>query len=500
MNPFFAKALGMLVCTTVLHAQRIDIKPLDFKPLTSLPWKDTPEVSLEAHLARIYLEPDSRVRYPVLAAYLKQIPSEKLESAFDLCLQLERTQHPENLIAFFLPIWAERDPGAAWKRTEPLFQLQDTHPLDFDRWSNPKMAFRNLVAMRKSSFWMDPRWLENFLTGLNHSHAPTAEKQALREAFMAKWKPIYDSPPSDSYTGTYDVDAPGLFEAFDLPVEKISAEIPQARSKKHVTALSLLLRRWLASKPDKALLIVTLAGKLNAADDALYLLWLQLAPESLIEWVEAQQNLQEPPPRVTGMLLSRVDEKTSQRWLQNARTLHADNRFLNAMICNWASWDPKPALRAALATQEPDIIRDAADSVVYAGFDVRNALHHGLLAIQGHNVGNLPEPLRDMTLSGYGIQIMEYWQKIDIGGSARYGLDFMLTTNYAPRADLIKLFSGDDAFSSDSDMIDRTFCSLRMWAALRPEEMKAWIATQPDADMRKALTWLLEHPWGTDKP
>lgn len=490
----------MLVCSTMLHAQRMDIKPLDFQPLTCLPWKEKPGASLEEHLRCIFLEPDPDIRYPVLAAYLKQIPSEKLESAFDLCLQLESTQHPENLIAFFLPIWAERDPGAAWKRTEPLFKLQDTHALDFDRWSNPKMTFRSLAAMRESSFWMDPRWLENFLTGLKLSEAPAAEKQALREAFMAKWKPIYDSPPSDCPTGMYEVEVAGLFEAFDLPVEKISAEIPQARTKKHVTALALLLRRWLASKPDKALLIVTLAGKMNAADVALHLLWLQLAPESLIEWVEAQQNLEDPPPRVTGMLLSRVDDKTRQRWLQNAKTLHADGSFLHDLICNWASWDPKPALRAALVTQEPDIIRDAADSVVYAGFGVRNALPHGLLAIQGHDVGNLPEPLRGMALSGYGIQIMEYWQRIDIGGSARYGLDFMLATNYAPRADLIKLFSGDDAFSSDSDMIDRTFCSLRMWAALRPEEMKAWIATQPDADMRKALTWLLEHPWGTGAP
>jgi hypothetical protein len=27
--------------------------------------------------------------------------------------------------------------------------------------------------------------------------------------------------------------------------------------------------------------------------------------------------------------------------------------------------------------------------------------------------------------------------------------------------------------------------------------MKAWIATEPDPELRKSLTWLLEHPWGT---
>jgi hypothetical protein len=45
-------------------------------------------------------------------------------------------------------------------------------------------------------------------------------------------------------------------------------------------------------------------------------------------------------------------------------------------------------------------------------------------------------------------------------------------------------------------MIDRTFCALRVWAVVKPDEMKKWIATLDDAEMRKALTWLLEHPWG----
>lgn len=500
MNHFFAKALGILVCSTVLHAQRIDIKPLDFQPLTSLPWKDTPAASLEAHLTRIYLEPDRQVRHPVLAAYLKQIPSEQLESAFDLCLRLECTQHPENFIAFFLPIWAERDPQAAWKRIEPLFQLQDFHWLDYDSWDNGKITFRNLEAMRKSSFWMDPRWLENFLAGLKQSQMPAAEKAALRSAFMSKWSPIYDSPPSEHPTGGYADTAEGLFEALEIPAERIPAEVKNAFRDKHPAALKMLLRRWLASKPDSALLIATLAEKLDAEDDALSLLWMHLAPNTLIEWIDAQQNLKEPPLRIMGMLLSQLDDPTRQKWLQKAKEDGTSGQTLHDLICNWASWDPKPSLQAAIATNEPLIIRDAADHVVYAGFDVRNALPNGLQAIRGYDVGSLPKPLREMTLQEYGIQIMEYWGDIDIGGAARYGLDFMLKTDYAPRENLIKLFSGDDAFSSDGDMIDRTFCALRMWAVLQPEPMKAWIATLPDADMRKALTWLLEHPWGTGKP
>jgi hypothetical protein len=46
------------------------------------------------------------------------------------------------------------------------------------------------------------------------------------------------------------------------------------------------------------------------------------------------------------------------------------------------------------------------------------------------------------------------------------------------------------------DQIDRTFCALRVWAVIRPNEMRTWIRTMDDEKMRKALTWLLEHPWG----
>ena len=45
-------------------------------------------------------------------------------------------------------------------------------------------------------------------------------------------------------------------------------------------------------------------------------------------------------------------------------------------------------------------------------------------------------------------------------------------------------------------MIDRTFCALRVWAVIRPNEMRTWIRILDDEKMRKALTWLLQHPVG----
>ena len=45
-------------------------------------------------------------------------------------------------------------------------------------------------------------------------------------------------------------------------------------------------------------------------------------------------------------------------------------------------------------------------------------------------------------------------------------------------------------------MIDRTFCALRVWAVVQPKEMQTWIDTIKDADLQKALRWLLQNPWG----
>jgi hypothetical protein len=95
-----------------------------------------------------------------------------------------------------------------------------------------------------------------------------------------------------------------------------------------------------------------------------------------------------------------------------------------------------------------------------------------------------------------GYTIMEQWGCIDISEVARYGLDFILRNDYAPRDRLIRFFSGHDEYPDEGGMIDRTFCALRVWAVVKPKEMKAWIGTLKDAEIRKALTWLLEHPWG----
>ena len=354
--------------------------------------------------------------------------------------------------------------------------------------------------MRKSSFWMDPRWLENFLAGLKLSQVPPSEKEALKNAFMARWSPLYDSPPSEHATGDtggYDLEASGLFEAFDIAPERIPTEIHRFIQKEPTAALKVLMRRWLVWKPEKAVLIAAMTENPDGLPFEFFLLWLRLTPETLIEWVETRLNFNKPSFRAMGVVLSRVDDTRRQSWMAQVKAIDPDLGYFAKLFSAWAPWDPHAALEAAVDARDPFLFSQTAEAIVY-GFNrgTPNNTLYGLGVIRDLDLSLLPKMDRRLMFEEWYI-LMEQWRDIDLGEAARYGLEFMLKTDYAPPENLIKLFSGDDAFSSDSDMIDRTFCALRMWAVLRPKEMKAWIATQRDADMRKALTWLLEHPWGT---
>ena len=91
---------------------------------------------------------------------------------------------------------------------------------------------------------------------------------------------------------------------------------------------------------------------------------------------------------------------------------------------------------------------------------------------------------------------MEQWDSMDVAAAAKFGLAYLIRTDYAPRNGLVRFFSGDNIYGGEDGMIDRTFCALRMWAVVRPGEMKEWINTVEDEALRKALFWLVDNPWG----
>ena len=172
--------IAILLVSSVVcaMAERNKLKPTDFEPLTSLPWKK-PAATLAGVLDAIFREPNPGVRYPVFAEYLRTIPAGELGKAFDLCINLEGTQNPDDLVDLFLSIWARRDPKACWKRTRELFRVVgiDEYWLGYDSWENrPRITVQDRAAIRASRFWLTRAALLSFPGGVDESALPKSER------------------------------------------------------------------------------------------------------------------------------------------------------------------------------------------------------------------------------------------------------------------------------------------------------------------------------------
>lgn len=514
----FLPILGVILISGACSGQRVDIKPLDFQPLTSLPWKDQPDAPMEKILERIFLESNLKIRYPVLEAYLKVIPVAKLNIAFDVCIALEGTQNPEELVSIFLPIWAERDPKTAWQRTQGLFRLKAVDWLDLDSWKNPKIEVPDRNAVIASRFYLNAG-TETFPLGVEYRHLLRNERIALMSAFAAKYLETYDSwPRMQSWKyAMMERSSQGqeMMRMFEKTLADFHVEVGNMIALNQKGGFEILLRRSLLRSPKDAPEMVRAAqgSEWNSHSEAVpcadlrtsdefFLLWAKADKAGLINWLESSDTKErELSVRARGILLSLVDEPTRKQWLaKTTENLSKDGgEGLRDLLVHWATWDAKPALQAAAATQDSDTLLSVAFASAFGINDLAwNTSHHGLGVINDFDLGTLPVKLREAVKGSWGVEIMEQWGCIDVGEAARYGFQFLLSTEYCRRSDLIEFFSGhDNTLAGEDGMVDRTFCALRTWAVLKPDAMRSWIATQEGEDMRKALTWLLENPWGT---
>jgi hypothetical protein len=303
-------------------------------------------------------------------------------------------------------------------------------------------------------------------------------------------------------------------EWFDLR-NAFTAEIGQLRSLGAGTvnnkelAFEIGLRRWLQLEPASAPEIMKRAQEtkwppqfpgqveLRSAGPSteLFLIWAKADLPAMIAWAESLADWNdELALRSKGFLMSRIDQQLRQRWLSEAKAANEEGTAVSNLMRGWAAWDPKPALAAAVASGNPGLIWEVADQVADGPWVwPPNSVRFGRVAIRDFE--SIPEKIRPEA-TGDWYALLERWGETDVGETARYGLEYLLKTDYAPRERLMRFFSGHDEYPDEGSMIDRTFCALRMWAVVEPKKMKAWIATLEDRDLAKSLSWLLNHPWG----
>lgn len=496
-------------------AERRSVPPTDFEPLSSLPWKEA-DATLESILNRIFREPNVAIRYPVLCEYLRIIPVEQLGKAFDICIEFEGTQTPEDLVALFLKIWAWRDPHGCWKRTKDLFDVVGIGRgwLNYDSWKKrDPITVQNVSAIRASPFYLPPSALKGFPIGVDQSTLSKGERVKIMSEFAQKWFRSFGSWPGydPDRLGGYQSFSHEIKHAFEMSIGQFRDQWPGG-ARSSAIAFEIGMRRWLKAEPASVIEVMKRAQETkwpshwslephSGPSIELLMLWEKTDLPAMIRWAETLDIRKDQSAlRVKGFLMSRVDPETRERWLAEAKSAVDDDDRTYNLMHDWAGWDPKTALEAAVARKDPELISQVADAASRGPWGGRpyNTSHFGLGVIKDFDVMSIPPETRQAAREQW-YQILEHWGNVDIGETARYGLNYLLRTDYAPRDRLIRFFSGHDEYPDEGDMIDRTFCALRVWAVIRPNEMKTWIGTLDDEKMRKALTWLLEHPWGTGK-
>jgi len=506
-------AVCWLLLLTIAQGQtlRLSWKPADFQPLHSLPWKDTELHEVPKIVERIFREPNPAIRYPVLAEYLRQVPMLHFASAFDVALVLEGTQTPNDLVPLMLRIWAERDPLEAWEHTQMLANLVGIEDgwLNYDSWNRrAKIMVQNLAAIRASRYYLRADALMTFPAGVEASGVSESEKARLLRAFGGLWFERFQGWPREPKL-RYSSQNEGVLWSLHASPASLKKDDSQASGMLAEAAFEAGLRCWIwERKEDGPEIVQHILRKIWPADPAtqtaehpafisgeFLLSWSQANFNSLMQWQEsAQQELPREVWLARCILMNRVSKDIRDKWLAAIPSKEPED-----YLCVLAPWAPELAMKRAVRTKEFEVIRHVGEAAVYSfGGGIRNGRHAGLGFINSFDLQSLPKVVREPLSWQWGITPMEEWGDVDAGEAARYGFRFLMQQSWCSRENLMRLFSGDDRFSEDSSMVDRTFCALRVWAVLRPEEMRAWIAKQEGKEMRKALTWLLEHPWGGD--
>lgn len=522
--------IALLLCRASVIAQLNYWKPTEREPLTSLPWKDA-QLSMDQILEQVFREPNPDIRYPVLSAYLESIPSSELGKAFNIAVVLEGISHPDDLVSLMLRIWARRDPAMAWEKTKALFKLVGFEDgwLQYDGWkTRDPIKVDDLTAIRASSFWLERRsTLASFPEGVNGSEVPDPERVRLYKRFLELWfektsdwpVTIHGIQGADSaYLDSSYWGGARVVEAFELPEAQLAEYRPKAslehfdsssdRQRIEEAAFEVVCRRRLKTHPELAGKIIDSieyetvpksmppsTGPFILLPDGFLQLWASVDPSGLQAWAETPPDfMREAVWTAKCILWHRVDAATREHWFDK-EIKRADSPI--EAIRELAKWEPEATFEKSIQLKSPEALSNAANAAVY-GHRLWNFCHAGLRAIESFDFAHVPADVADSLKKAWlPNTFMEQWGDIDPSSCARFGLKYLLMNNYPKRSELLRFFSGEDDWADEGGVLDRTFCALRVWAVFRPDEMREWIKTQQGDDLRQALTWLLEHPWGS---
>ena len=495
-------------------------KPAEFEPLVELPW-EKPGRSVDQVVEAIFREPDPDIRYPVLLGYLQTLPVADLPKAFDLALEMEGRHEPDRLVAMMLGLWAKRDPRSAWERTKALFKVVGIEDgwLSYDTWAGMRnrITVVDRASLAKSNFWLRRDTLTAFPLGVEESSLSEPERRQYLKDFSTLWIETFSTWPGGAESPLAEpIEAGDVVRAFHRDLVDFQKPGHAVDFSDPRTCFEIGMRRWLASEPKEGLKVIQRIRGLSWPDPAhnlkprtafvtpaLLLIWAKADPAGLQAWAETTKEKADQTHawRAKCILMSMVKPEVRDRWLKSLDAMAPDD--FNKCLETLADWEPGLAWERAVRSKDDDLIWQIFRNIgcgLWPGH-LSNTSRAGCDFIEKIDFTKYPEDVRKMIFEGVNdTRLPEQWGDFDLGACARWGLRYLLSGDSGvPRSNMIALLGGDDTFASDGDIIDRTFCSLRVWAVWRPDEMREWIKTQEGEDLKEALTWLLDHPWGGPK-
>ena len=488
-----------------------------FRVLSGLPWKEA-GATRQTVLARIFHEPHTLVRREVLREYLQTVlPVEEFPAAFDECLALEQADFPGAVPEFVLRAWAERDPAAAVKRCQTLFDLViEGAPLDFDKWSKP-IRTGDLEKARASTYWFGDRGVVHACwKGLGAATLSPERRKELEAEFLESYArrfqgypPVEVEEPAQRWGRRYRsiVDHPApistdperrreLLRLLAATPEEIPGMLQWPREPWNDLLFSRALIRWMNGDASKAPQIVerVLAAydprRFYRDDPAL----MDVIPaEFLVEWAVLDRDAfmawaGEKPRgwRAQAVYLTVMSKENEYEVASKARALSSKAKNSEGHKL-WITLDPQGALPRLIRYGEGSDIDDALDDLWRtdppANYWRRIVAPYNNLNRRGG--GN----------EAWGVTMV--WGPVDFRAMVKqYGLPWCLLSGELKESQVTGVFSNRQAMENESGLRN-TFSALRTWAILRPKEMRAWIESQTfTPNLRKALLWLLDNAAG----
>lgn len=458
---------------------------------------------VEATFKAMLEEPSWEARRSLIAGFLAELPAPDFPRVYAALGRLEKVQVSEHLEPL-LKRWAELEPVAAWTVTRPLFDIAVEGDHFIDEWAEKFIPPKDIGAFQASPFWPEPQQLLGFLAGLERASIPETMRTNLRNDFLTQFRARFSEdylvprpPPPRTNTVEDEQSFARVLEIMEAPLAALPTLLKVAAERRNWGAVTWGLRRWIDADPKAAPEIMRQA-EWHGNEEAVRA-WARVDARAALAWFRRHEP--EALKDYAGRgLIAFVNKKARASLLRAVMKpgKYVDGAYwveLEELIAAWAREDSLAALQTALSQYGPLCYSVCAEEAVnlHEAFPLRRK---ALDAIR-----RIPTPVRDQ----YAYMIMENFGDIDVGDAAAYGVDWLRKSKwrlneYLPRTTkehFLKVWTGE-ADPHDGCMDDRTYGCLRKWAICQPEQMKKWIETQRDPEVKAALQWLLAHPNGKE--